>query len=48
MKLTETEIQALKAQEAKDLAVQLLHQLETRDRAPVTAGLRTELQRQLP
>ena len=38
MTWTENEIQALKAQEAKDLAVELLHKLESRDRAPVTAG----------
>ena len=35
---TEADIQALKAQEAKDLAVDLLRQLEAKERAPITAG----------
>jgi hypothetical protein len=38
MKWTESDIQALKAQEAKDLAVKLLRQLQGKDRAPITAG----------
>lgn len=35
---TEADIQALKAQEAKDLAVEFLHQLEAKDHAPITPG----------
>ncbi len=35
---TEADIQALKAQEAKDLAAEFLKQLEAKERAPITAG----------
>ena len=35
---TESEIQGLKAQEAKDLAVELLQKLRAKQRAPITAG----------
>lgn len=38
MKWTESDIQALKAQEAKDLAVELLGKLEAKSSAPITAG----------
>jgi hypothetical protein len=36
--LSESEIQSLKAQEAKDLAIDLLRRLHTKDQAPITAG----------
>jgi hypothetical protein len=35
---TEADIQALKAQEAKDLAIDFLHQLENQSRGPITPG----------
>ncbi len=35
---TESEIQGLKAQEAKDLAIDLLQQLKEKDRAPISPG----------
>lgn len=38
MKWTETDIQALKAQEAKDLAVEFLHLLEAKDKGPISPG----------
>ena len=38
MNWTEPAIQALKAQEAKDLAIELLQKLESKDQAPITAG----------
>ncbi|MEQ8788224.1 MAG: hypothetical protein RIC55_18085 [Pirellulaceae bacterium] len=38
MTWTESEIQSLKAQEAKDLAVDLLHKLQVKDKAPISAG----------
>ena len=38
MKWTESDIHALKAQEAKDLAVKFLHKLQAKNRAPITAG----------
>jgi chromosome segregation ATPase len=38
MKWSESEIQTLKAQEAKDLAVKLLQELQARDRGPISAG----------
>lgn len=38
MTWTEAEIQALKAQEAKDLAVELLQKLQAKDKAPISAG----------
>lgn len=37
-KWTEGDIQGLKAQEAKDLAIEFLHKLETKDKAPISAG----------
>ncbi len=36
MEWTESEIQSLKAQEAKDLAVELLHQLEAKEQGPIS------------
>jgi hypothetical protein len=36
MDWTESDIQALKAQEAKDLAVEFLHKLETREKGPIS------------
>ena len=38
MKYSESDIQALKAQEAKDLCIQLLHKLEARTEGPISAG----------
>lgn len=38
MKWTEAEIQALKAQEAKDLAVEFLELLEAKDKGPISPG----------
>ncbi|MCH8042184.1 MAG: hypothetical protein IID44_00565 [Planctomycetes bacterium] len=38
MDWTETDIQALKAQEAKDLAVELLHKLESKEKGPISPG----------
>ena len=38
MKWSEADIQSLKAQEAKDLATQLLKKLNAKDQAPITAG----------
>lgn len=38
MKWTEAEIQALKAQEAKDLAVEFLEMLEAKERGPISPG----------
>jgi hypothetical protein len=38
MKWTEADIQALKAQEAKDLAVELLQKLQAKDKSPISAG----------
>lgn len=38
MKITENDVQALKAQEAKDLAIRLLKKLDAKDRAPISAG----------
>ena len=35
---TEPDIQALKAQEAKDLAIEFLHQLQAKEKAPITPG----------
>ncbi|MDM4017549.1 hypothetical protein [Roseiconus lacunae] len=35
---TETDIQSLKAQEAKDLAVELLHALDTKEQGPISPG----------
>ena len=35
---TESEIQALKAQEAKDLAIEFLHALEEKERGPISPG----------
>jgi hypothetical protein len=38
IKISESEIQNLKAQEAKDLAIELLRRLHAKDQAPITAG----------
>jgi len=38
MKISETDIQSLKAQEAKDLAVQLLHELQAKDKGFISPG----------
>lgn len=38
MKISEAEIQSLKAQEAKDLAVQLLHELQAKDEGFISPG----------
>lgn len=38
MKITENDIQTLKAQEAKDLAIQMLKKLQAKDKAPISAG----------
>jgi hypothetical protein len=38
MKWTEADIQSLKAQEAKDLAVELLQKLQAKDKSPISAG----------
>lgn len=38
MKWTEAEIQALKAQEAKDLAVEFFELLEPKDKGPISPG----------
>ena len=38
MNWTESDIQALKAQEAKDLAVELLHKLDAKQKGPISAG----------
>ncbi len=38
MDITENEIQGLKAQEAKDLAVELLQELHDKEKSPVSAG----------
>lgn len=38
MKWTESEIQGLKAQEAKDLAVEFLQTLEAKDKGPLSPG----------
>ncbi len=38
MKHTESDIQTLKAQEAKDLCIQLMQQLEARTEGPISAG----------
>ena len=38
MNWTESDIQALKAQEAKDLAVELLQKLEAKEKGPISPG----------
>jgi len=38
MNWTENDIQALKAQEAKDLAVELLHKLKAKEKGPISPG----------
>ena len=38
MKMTENEIQGLKAQEAKDVAIRLLKMLDRKEKAPLSAG----------
>ena len=38
MKWTEGDIQALKAHEAKNLAVELLQKLQAKDKTPISAG----------
>ena len=38
MMLTNNQINALKAQEAKDLAIDLQQQLLTKEKAPISAG----------
>ena len=38
MKMSEAEVQGLKSQEAKDLAIKLLQKLNTKTSAPISAG----------